>query len=99
MKGGILADVYTTDLYFANGDPSDKQRLRPHLFTIELDFVEIATRKSSTAIFRRMIWLEDAHTYGFFYPQTFSCRETRHQEAPLGTLSLRTRGHIRNQSM
>lgn len=74
MKGGIPADVYATDFNFAYGDPSGKQRLRPHSFTIELEFVGIATGKSSKALFRRKDWLEDAHTYDFFGPQSFSCR-------------------------
>ena len=41
---------------------------------MELEFAGIITGKSNTAIFRRKDWLEDAHTYDFFGPQTFGCR-------------------------
>ncbi len=73
MKKEVPASVYATNLNFVYLRIADNERLRNHSFTLEFEFSGFATEDSNRAIFRRRAWLDDAHTYDYFGPQTFGC--------------------------
>ena len=73
VKKEVPANVYATNLNFVYLRIADNERLRNHSFTLELEFAGFATENPNRAIFRRKAWLDDAHTYDYFGPQTFGC--------------------------
>ena len=75
MKKDVPASVYATNLNFVYLRIADNERLRNHSFTIEFEFAGFATENPDRAIFRKRAWLDDAHTYDYFGPQTFGCSE------------------------
>ena len=75
MKKEVPAYVYTTNLNFIYLRVPDNERLSNHSFTLKLEFAGLAPEDPNRAIFRKTAWLDDAHTYDYFGPQTFGCTD------------------------
>ena len=75
MKKEVPAYVYTTNLNFIYLRVPDNERLKNHSFTLELEFAGFDPENPNRAIFRKKAWLDDAHTYDYFGPQTFGCTD------------------------
>ena len=73
MKKGPPANVYTKNSGYIFCNVGKNKRLRNHSFTLELEFSGLTPENPNRAIFRKRAWLEDAHTYDYWGPQTFNC--------------------------